>query len=283
VALQQTVRRTMYAWDRSQAIIFAISVCALNWTLSIAGSFSSQIKIEIPSLQFALGSNFVLLTAASLLPAVFCVVFYPECRSSLKKVNASWAVYFVAIAVGFLPFGSYFGSHYSALPWGRPAAMTLIRVFALNLCLSPLWEEIIWRGCFLNKVRSFSSTSGGILLSSIGWTIWHGGYIAYLYSGGIPIRVLSVLPATYFCSGIIFCSLFEMGGGSLWPCVLLHSAFNASTLVYYQSYNRVSEISSYVAELIVTALMAAIFFRIAIRRSRSLQALMTCSPKSARN
>jgi membrane protease YdiL (CAAX protease family) len=270
----------MHAWDRSKAIIFAISVCALNWTLSIAGSFGPQIKVEIPSLQFAVGSKFVLLMAASLLPAIFCVVFYPECRSSLKKVNASWAIYFVAIAVGFLPFVSYFGSHYSAFPWGRPTAMTLVRVFALNLFLSPLWEEIMWRGCFLNKVRSFSSTSGGILLSSIGWTIWHGGYIAYLYSEGIPMRVLSVLPATYFCSGIILCSLFEMGDGSLWPCVLLHSASNASILVYYQSYDRVSEMSSYVAELIVTGIVAAIFFKIVIRHSRSLQPLKSSSPSA---
>jgi membrane protease YdiL (CAAX protease family) len=274
----------MHEWDRSKAIIFAISVCALNWTLSIAGCFGPQIKVEIPSLQFAVGSKFVLIMAASLLPAIFCVFVYPECRSSLKKVNASWAIYFVAIGIGLiLPFMSYFGSHYSALPWGRPAAVTLVRVFTFNLFLSPLWEEIIWRGCFLNKVRSFSSISVGILLTSIGWTIWHGGYIGYLYSEGIPIKVLSVLPATYFCYGIIFCSLFEMGGGSLWPCVLLHSASNASTLVYYQSYDRVSEMSSYVAELIVMTLVAAIFFRIAIRRSRSLRALMTCSPKSARN
>ena len=271
----------MHAWDRSQAILFMISVCALNWTLSIAGSFGPQIKVEIPSLQFAISSQFVLLTAASLLPAVFCVVYYPECRSSLKKLNASWSVYFVAIAVGFLPFGSYFGSHHSALPWGHSAAMTLVRVFALNLFLSPLWEEIIWRGCFLNKVRSFSSTSGGIFLTSIGWTIWHGGYIAYLYSEGIPIRVVSVLPATYFCYGIIFCSLFEMGGGSLWPCVLLHSASNASTLVYYQSYDRVSEISSYIAELIITAIVAAIFFRIAIRRSRLLETPQSYSPPAS--
>lgn len=269
----------MQTWDRSKAIIFAASVCAVYWTLQIAGSFGSQVKVEIPSLHFALGSSFVLLTAASLIPAVFCVCFYPECRSSLKKVNAPSAIYFVAVAVGLiLPFMSYFGSHYSSLPWGRSAAMTLVRTFALNLFLSPLWEEIIWRGCFLNKVKSFFSVSGGILLSSIGFAFWHGGFIAYLYSQGIPTSVLTVLPATYFCAGIILCSLFEIGGGSLWPCVVLHSAFNASTLVYYQSYGRASELSSYVAELIVTAIVAAIFFKIAIQHSRSLEALKTSSP-----
>jgi membrane protease YdiL (CAAX protease family) len=261
----------VHIWDRSKALVFAISVCAIYWTLSIAGSFGPQIKFALPSLQFAVGSKFVLLMGASLVPAIICVVMYPECRSSLQKVNAHWAVYLVAIASGLvLPLLSYFGSHYPVFPWGRPVAMTLFRVFVLNLCLSPLWEEIVWRGCFLKKVRSFSSASGGILVSSIGWTIWHGGFIAYLYSEGIPMEVLSVLPFVYFCSGIILGSVFEMGHGSLWPCVLLHAGFDASTLVYYQSYDRAFELSSYIAELIFAAIAAGLLFRIATRRNRVL-------------
>jgi membrane protease YdiL (CAAX protease family) len=259
----------MHHWDKSKAIIFAISACGFYWALSIAGSFGPQIKFALPGLQFAIGSKFVLVMDASLIPAIACVVFYPECRSSLRKLNASWAVYLLAIAAGvILPFLSYFGSHYPALPWGHPVAITLIRVFALNLFLSPLWEEIIWRGCFLKKVRSFSSASGGILLSSVAWTVWHGGFIAYLYSEGIPTNALSVLPFMYFCSGIILGSVFEMGHESLWPCVLLHSAFDASTLVYYSSYDRAVELSSYVAELIFMAIAAGLLFRIATRQNR---------------
>ena len=259
----------MQAWDRSRAILFAISVCALYWTLSIAGSFGPQIEFAIPGLQFAVGSKFVLLMGASLIPAIICVAIYPECRSSLKKISANWAVYFVAIVAGLvLPFLSYFGSHYSSFPSGRPVAITLVRAFALNLFLSPLWEETIWRGCFLKKVRSFSSASGGILLASAGWTIWHGGFIAYLYSEGISLEVLSVLPFIYFCSGIILCAVFEMGRGSLWPCVLLHAGLNASTLVYYQSYDRASELSSYVAELIFMAITAGLLFWMVTRRTR---------------
>lgn len=261
----------MHIWDKSKALIFAMSVCAVYWTLSIAGSFGPEIKVTIPRLQFAVGSKFVLLMGASLIPAIICVVVYPECRSSLRKVNANWVVYLVATATGLmLPLLSYFGSHYPGFPWGRSVTITLIRVFVLNLCLSPLWEEIVWRGCFLKKVKSFSSASDGILLSSIGWTIWHGGFIAYLYSGGIPIKVLSVLPLIYFCSGIIFGSVFEMGQESLWPCVLLHAGFNASTLVYYQNYGRVYELSSYVAELVFAAVAAGLLFRIAIRPNMSL-------------
>lgn len=259
----------MQAWNLSKAIIFAMSICAFYWTLSIAGSLGPQIKLAMPGIQFALGSKFVLLMTASLIPAIACIVFYPECRSSLKEMSVSWAAYFVAIPTGIvLPFMSYFGSHYSAFPWGRPTAMTLLRVFALNLFLSPLWEEIIWRGCFLKKVRSFSSVPGGILLASVGWTIWHGGFIVYLFSEGIPLDVLSVLPLMYFCSGIILCSVFEMGRGSLWPCVVLHSGLNASTLVYYQSYNRASEFSSYVSELVFMALAAGLLFWLVTRHDR---------------
>jgi len=260
--------RSTRVWDRSTAILFALSACFVYWALSIAASFGPDFKITIHPLQFAIDSRFILLMAASFLPALYCFSAYPECRSSLEKVNTSWKVYFVALATGFIPVLSYFGSHYPAFPWGRPVAMQLARAFANNLFLSPLWEEIVWRGCFLRKIRSFSSASSGILLMSVGWTLWHGGYIAFLSSGGIPSEVLSVLPFTYFCSGIIFGSVFELGRGSIWPCVLLHSTFNASALIYYTTYGRVSELGSYVAELIFMAIAAVIFFIIAIRRSR---------------
>ena len=260
--------RSTRAWDRPAAVFFALSVCFVYWAFTLAGSFGPDFTIAIHPPQFAIDTRFILLMAASFLPALYCFAAYPECRSSLEKLNASWKVYFVAIVAGFIPVLSYFGSHNSAFPWGRPAAMHFASVFANNLFLSPLWEEIVWRGCFLKKVRSFSSVPGGILLMSIGWTLWHGGYIAFLYSGGIPITVLSVLPFTYFCSGIIFGSVYEMGRGSLWPCVLLHSAFNAATAVYYSAFNRASELGSYVSELIFMAIAAVIFFIVAIRSSR---------------
>jgi membrane protease YdiL (CAAX protease family) len=260
--------RSTRVWDRSAAILFALSVCFVYWALSIAASFGPDFTITVHPLQFAIDTRFILLMAASFLPALYCFAAYPECRSSLEKVNTSWKVYFVAIAAGFIPVLSYFGSHYPAFPWGRPVAVHLARAFANNLFLSPLWEEIIWRGCFLRKVRSFSSASSGILLMSVGWTIWHGGYIAFLMSGGVPIKVLSVLPFTYFFSGILLGSVFEMGRGSLWPCVLLHSALNATTAIYYSGFNRASELGSYVSELTFMAIVAAIVFIIAVRSGR---------------
>lgn len=102
---------------------------------------------------------------------------------------------------------------------------------------------------------------------SLGWTIWHGGYIAFLYSQGVPIEELKVLPFTYFFSGIILGSVFELGRKSIWPCVLLHVEFNASTLIYYTTDRRISELGSYVSEAIFMAIAAGTLFWIVTRRS----------------
>ena len=262
----------MRVWDRPTAFFFAVSACVVCWSLFIAGSFGPDFTITLRDLQFAIDTKFILLTAAPFLPALYCFVVYQECRLSMKKASANWKVYFAAITLGLsLPFLSYPGTHHFAFPWGSQVAIHLALVFAKNLFLSPFWEEIIWRGCFLKKIRSFSSVPSGILLMSVAWTIWHGGYIAFLYSEGIPIEVLRVLPFTYFCMGIIFGSIFEMGRGSIWPCVLLHASFNAATVVYYTPFNRESELGSYVSELIFTAIAATALFWIVVRRSRSSQ------------
>jgi membrane protease YdiL (CAAX protease family) len=272
------LNRSVRVWNTFVAFCFILSACLVCWAFSFAASFGPDFKIALHHSDFAVDTKFILLTSATLIPALYCFFVYPEARSSLRKVNANWIICLAAIATGLsLPFLSYLGSHNSELPWGRDVAVNLGRVFVWNIFLAPLWEEIVWRGCFLKKVRSFSSKSGAILLMSVGWTIWHGGYIAYLYSGGIPIDVLRILPLTYFCVGIILGSVFELGKGSIWPCVLLHTSLNAATTVYYTTFNRASELGSYVSELIFTAVAAAAFFTITVRRDRSAEQSPTLS------
>jgi len=257
------------AWDFFAAVYFIVGACFVCWALSFAASFGPNFTITIHSLQWAVDTKFILLTSATFLPALYCFVVYPEVQSSLKEVNASWRVYLVAIVTGLsLPLLSYPGSHYSNFPWGREAAIHFGRVFAWNLFMAPFWEEIVWRGCFLKRVGLFCSTPAAILLMSVGWTIWHGGYIAFLYSGGIPVEALRILPLTYFCVGIILASVFEMSRGSIWPCVVMHTSLNSATAVYYTPHNRAYEVSSYMSELIFAAILAAIFLWFAMRRTR---------------
>lgn len=259
-------------WDGWAAAFFAISICGVYWALSIAGSFAADYTLwtfEAYNLEFVLDTNFVLLESAALIPAVYCFSCFPECRASIRKFNAGWRIYFIAVLAGLtLPFFSYPGTHYLAFPWGRTVAAHLARGFIFNLFMTPFWEEMVWRGCFQSRIRQLTSIPGGIVLMSLGWTVWHGGYIIALYSKGIPIEVLKILPLTYFCTGIVLGSIFELARGSLWPCVLLHAAFNASTLVYYAEYRRAYELGSYVSELIFLSIAACILFVVTIRTVR---------------
>ncbi len=266
----QVWHKSARVWDGPTAFSFAVSICFVCCAFCIAGWFGPDYGVTIGAFHIAFETRSIFLTAAALVPAIYCFAAYPESRSSLLKLDAGWRVYLVAVAAGLiLPFTSYLGTRHPELPWGREAAMNIARLFAWNLFLGPLWEEIVWRGCFQNKVRLFCSPSSGILLTSIGFTLCHGGKIAILYSGGIPIEALCVLPFIYFCLGIILGSVFEMGRESLWPCVILHASFNAATEVYAQSYNRSSELGSYVAELVIVAIAAGYFLRGAIRQSRA--------------
>jgi hypothetical protein len=47
---------------------------------------------------------------------------------------------------------------------------------------------------------------------------------------------------------------------------MLHTAFNASTTIYYGSYNRVADTWSYVAETAAVFLIATILFRVTAKR-----------------
>ena len=151
-------------------------------------------------------------------------------------------------------------------PMESCGTIKLLRVFVMNLLLSPLWEELIWRGCFFKKLTMFLMPRKATLASSLAWAFWHGGFLVYLYGEGISFKVLIVMPLTYFFSGILLCSTFVIAKESLWPCVLLHSALNAATLVYYANQDRLSEVSSYLAGLVAMAIAAVLMYRLATRR-----------------
>lgn len=259
--------RSTRIWDGFSAFSFAVSVCFVCWAFSFAASYGPGFEITIHPLQFTIYSNSVLMMASAFLPALYCFITYPECRSSLRQVNASWKLYAAALVVGAcLPTTAYLDAHNLTFPWGRSAATLLAAALAKNLILAPLWEEIVWRGCFLNKIRSFVSTPNAILLTSIGWTLWHGGYTAFYYSRGYSIRSLILFVLVVFSTGILLGSLFELGHGSIWPAVLGHSAFDAASVTYYSQYNRTS--GSYGTELIFVAIAAGFFFVAANRKSR---------------
>jgi membrane protease YdiL (CAAX protease family) len=250
-------------------LLFEILVSSISLFFSIVGSISPQIVVTIPARGgFSFGSNAILLLLASFLPGVVLLLVSSDCRSATLRLKATFGGYANAVLIGFaLPFSSYLGARYSYLPWNSSTLPSLIRVFAINLPLSPLWEEIIWRAYFFPKVNSMMQKRSAIIVASLGWTFWHVGFLFQLHHSGIRVLIITILVVQIFLGGIILCSFFTLSRNSLLPCVLLHTAFNASTAAYFGKYNRVNDVGSYVAEAVFTLVLAIILLRFTGRRT----------------
>jgi membrane protease YdiL (CAAX protease family) len=259
-------------WKWSDLLLFEALACSVSLVFSVAGSVAPEITVSVPANGVSIGSNTVLLLASSLVPALVLLIWFAESRSATLRFAAGFRIYLVGLVIGFaLPFVSYIGARHSYPLWGSGTGISWVRVFCINLLLSPLWEEIIWRGYFYPKVSSMLKMPEALLVSSLGWTVWHIGFLFYLYHFGVTGSILPILVVQFFFVGVIQCSVFTLGNNSLAPCVLLHTAFNASTATYYGSYDRMADLGSYVAESIMMLLVAAILFRAVARREKRLR------------
>jgi membrane protease YdiL (CAAX protease family) len=258
----------MSRWAWSDLLIFVAVVCAASLIFSVVGSVAPEIVLTVPANGLAISSKTVLLLASSLVPALVLFIWFPESRSAVLRFTAGVKVYLLAVGIGFLlPLASYIGARHSYSLWGSKTGIDWIRVFFINLLLSPLWEEIIWRGYFYPKASSVLKPPLAVVVAGLGWAVWHAGLIFYLYHSGISISILPIFAVQIFFFGIIQCSIFNLGNGSLAPCVLLHTAANASTAIYYGSYDRLGDNGSYVAEAVAAFLIAAILFRVAAKQN----------------
>jgi membrane protease YdiL (CAAX protease family) len=264
-------------WNWRSLLLFEAIVCIVSLVFSLAGSLSPrQIILTIPPLGLSIRSNAVLLLLSSFVPGVALLAWSKECRTAVLRFRAGTGVYVAAILIGFaLPFASYLGAgSVYPLPWNASTVPTLVRVFLINILMSPLWEEIIWRAYFYRKVSSMLPINSAIVVSSLGFTVWHAGFLFALYHSGIRAAVLIAFVPQLFFAGIILCSLFTMAHDALAPCVILHTAFNASTYTYFSTGNRVNDLGSYIAGSVFMLIVAIIVFRMALRRARESSALI---------
>ncbi len=264
-------REPVPKWNWRSLLLFEVIVCAVSLLFSIAGSIAPQIVVTVPARGgLSVGSNTILLLLGSFLPGIVLLFVSKECRSAAFRLKASFGVYVSAVLIGFsLPFSGYLGARFSYLPWNSSTSPSLVRVFAINLPLSPLWEEVIWRAYFFSKVNSMMRRGPSIVIASLGWTVWHAGYLFQLHHSGIRAAIIAIFVIQVFLGGIVLCSFFALGRCSLAPCVLLHTAFDASSAAYFGRYNRVNDVGSYIAETIFTLIVAIILLRFVMRRAES--------------
>jgi membrane protease YdiL (CAAX protease family) len=215
----------MSRWTWSKLLIFVAVVCTVSLICSVAGSVAPKLVLTVPKNGFAISSKTVLLLASSLVPALVLLLWFPESRSAVLRFTAGVKVYLLAVGIGFLlPFASYIGAHHSYPPWGSKTGIDWIRVFFINLLLSPLWEEIIWRGYFYPKASSMLKPPLAVVVAALGWAAWHAGFIFLLT---IPAS------ACRFCRFLLF-SCFSSASSSGrfldWAMVRSHRVYCCTPL-----------------------------------------------------
>ncbi|PLR73265.1 CPBP family intramembrane glutamic endopeptidase [Bacillus sp. UMB0728] len=88
---------------------------------------------------------------------------------------------------------------------------TVLIAFISAAVISPIYEEIFYRGFLYRWLRTRMGLKGALLLSSLIFTIIH-------------IPTYNVMPVNFF-SGILFALAYERTG-SIWPSVLIHGLTN---------------------------------------------------------
>ncbi|MCP1160991.1 CPBP family intramembrane glutamic endopeptidase [Bacillus infantis] len=88
---------------------------------------------------------------------------------------------------------------------------TVLIAFISAAVISPIYEEIFYRGFLYRWLRTRMELKGALLLSSLIFTIIH-------------IPTYNVMPVNFF-SGILFALAYERTG-SIWPPVLIHGLTN---------------------------------------------------------
>ncbi|OXT17949.1 CPBP family intramembrane metalloprotease [Bacillus sp. OG2] len=88
---------------------------------------------------------------------------------------------------------------------------TVLIAFISAAVISPIYEEIFYRGFLYRWLRTRMGLKGALLLSSLIFTIIH-------------IPTYNVMPVNFF-SGILFALAYERTG-SIWPPVLIHGLTN---------------------------------------------------------
>jgi uncharacterized protein len=88
---------------------------------------------------------------------------------------------------------------------------TVLTAFISAAVISPIYEEIFYRGFLYRWLRTRVGLTRALLLSSLIFTIIH-------------IPTYNVMPVNFF-SGILFALAYERTG-SIWPSVLIHGLTN---------------------------------------------------------
>ena len=162
--------------------------------------------------------------------AILCLAFFPGVRMAMRAIRLDlrfsvgpvFAALGLSLAVAtlcqwLLPPGAEQSQGVLVNPWTF-GGNGLAYVLWTGCVLAPLFEEIVHRGFIFNALSSRFGTVAGVVVSSAIFSAIHG----YPLQGAVSV----------FGFGMISALLYR-ATGSLGASVLLHSAFNLSSLLGY--------------------------------------------------
>ncbi|GER90067.1 hypothetical protein KDW_42290 [Dictyobacter vulcani] len=145
-----------------------------------------------------------------------------------------------------------FGNHTA---W--PLTVLLIAIFFAVELINATGEELGWRGYMLTRLID-AGVPQPILVSGLIWSFWHWPLI-FLTAPvlGWPVVFSACLfLVTITCLGCLEARL-RLQTGSIWPCIVLHAAWNSFIVEIFNSLNRDGDGSHWTGEsgILVAALM----------------------------
>ncbi|STX40825.1 CAAX amino terminal protease self- immunity [Legionella donaldsonii] len=157
--------------------------------------------------------------------------------------NVQW--YLIAIS---LPAAAIVTSYllatrlgYFSLDLKLPAYTVIYHTFLFMFMWPLLWamtEEIGWRGFLQPKLINLFGLRPGLFLTGITWAVWHFIFIfpgTYYEEGNLLINTLLFTVTIVLMSFAI--GWIRWKSQSLWPCVLFHSASNATWQICSYQFN----------------------------------------------
>lgn len=110
---------------------------------------------------------------------------------------------------------------------------TWLRLFAVNVFLSPFWEELGWRGYLLPRLEAMTKPLIASLAVGIIWAPWHAPLYVHTTTLGGPTGAF-LLCFFIFALGlsVLFTWAYNVTNGDLAVLITLHTSFNASTFAF---------------------------------------------------
>jgi membrane protease YdiL (CAAX protease family) len=235
--MKQTDRRKL----KREVILFFITTVFFTWLL-----WFPAFMIQNHGISMSLSNDFFI-TAGTFVPSVaglfFTYIFGGKAgvNSLLKsllnmRISVKWLL-FIFLALPFVSAVSclFFYLSEGILPqmqfplWFIPIAFVYILIF-----MGPLGEEAGWRGFALKKMLEYLSPFKAAVLLGIAWSFWHlplffinGTTQNALTSFGIIPAILGYALYTVMIS-VLITLVYIMSNGSVFGCMLLHTAGNLS-------------------------------------------------------